>query len=248
MNIKSFGCSFIYGSELSDEAVAPGFAASKLTWPALMAQQLGANYSCHAQAGTGNLSILERIIEQSVTATPDDVFVIGWTWIDRFDYFDGSCDPAVGPTARNSNDYNIKWKTVLPAHDTEESKFYYKKFHSEYQDKLTSLIYIRSAIDLLKQKKIPFIMTYIDNLMFDTKWNINDTVRDLQDYIKPWITTFNNLTFLEWSTAQGYPISAGLHPLEKAHSKAADLMLSELDKDLKDPSSLTYRARLINSR
>jgi len=232
MMLKSFGCSFIYGSGLSDENSNIGFSSSCLTWPALIAKKLGTTYNCCAQAGKGNLFILERIIEQSISSGSNDIFVIGWTWIDRFDYFNGECDPAAGPTSVTSNDYYTKWNTILPVDNTKKSNFYYKNFHSEYQDKLKSLIYIKCAIDILLLKRIPFIMTNIDNLIFDTQWNTNDTIKDLQDSVAPYISTFNNMTFLDWSVAQRYKISPTLHPLEEAHAAAAKFMLKEIKKSI----------------
>jgi hypothetical protein len=42
MNLKSFGCSFIFGSELSDDGRNGLYATgSRLTWPAHVAQHLG---------------------------------------------------------------------------------------------------------------------------------------------------------------------------------------------------------------
>ena len=230
--LKSFGCSFIYGSDLYDENSNIGFSSSYLTWPALISKKLGTTYNCYAQAGKGNLFILERIIEQSVSSSNNDIFVIGWTWIDRFDYFNCECDPTVDPTSTISNDYYTKWNTILPADNTLKSSFYYKNFHSEYQDKLKSLIYIKCAIDILLLKKIPFIMTNIDNLIFDTQWNTNDTIKDLQVSVAPYISTFNNMTFLDWSIAQRYKISPTLHPLEEAHAAAAEFMLKQIQKTL----------------
>jgi hypothetical protein len=86
MKIKSFGCSFIFGTDLADETRGEPYAqSSQLTWPALLAQDLGLEYECHARPGSGNLRILEKILSISIQ-TPA-TFVIGWTWIDRFDYY-----------------------------------------------------------------------------------------------------------------------------------------------------------------
>ncbi len=234
MKLKSFGCSFIFGTDLSDEIIAPGNFASKLTWPALIAKELDLEYECYAKPGSGNLCCLEKIIEQASISTDSDIFVIGWSWIDRFDYFDSNCDPSALPTARDSNDYHIKWKTILPVDNTDESKFYYRNLHSEYKDKLVSLIYIKSAIDILKQKKIPFLMTCMDSLMFDNKWNSNSAILDSQNYVSPYMNYFENQTFLDWSLSKKFPISKTLHPLELAHSVAANIMIPVVRSTLDD--------------
>jgi hypothetical protein len=231
MKLKSFGCSFIYGSDLADEKTRPHeHRASELTWTALMAKQFGLQYECFAKAGCGNLRILERIIQQSCISDKNDLFVIGWSWIDRFDYYD----------IYDSKQYHYSnWKTVLPKQETTQSDIYYRNFHAQYKDKFTTLLYIRAAIDTLNQKQIPFIMTNIDNLIFETEWHVADAVLDLQKYVGPWITSFNNKTFLEWSQENKFPISDANHPLEQAHREAADLISNKIQQS-KLPDRLIY--------
>jgi len=215
MKLKSFGCSFIFGSELSDDGLSA--TPSQLTWPAYLAQHLDREYNCYARPGAGNLQILENILNQSALSGPEDLFVIGWSWIDRFDYYDTIYNPKIKRTP---------WSTIMPIDTTNVAKVYYKELHSEYRDKFTSLCYIRLAIDTLFQKKIPFIMTYIDELLFDQRWHVTPSVNDLQQYIEPCMTKFNGLTFLEWSRKNNYPETTQWHPLETAHRAAADLIIS----------------------
>ena len=212
MQLKSFGCSFIFGTDLvgADSELAK---ASKLTWPALLAQDLDYEYSCYARPGSGNLQILEQVLNQN-TKDPADLAVVGWTWIDRFDYYNSNCKGRLWED----------WSTIMPVDETELAQIYYRELHSEYRDKFTNLGYIRLAIDTLNQKGIPFIMTYVDELLFDQRWHTSPAVIELQEYIKPHMTTFNRLTFLEWSRQQGYPESVGWHPLEDAHQAAFELI------------------------
>jgi hypothetical protein len=218
MKLKSFGCSFIFGSELSDDRQdCPYATPSQLTWPAHLAQHLRRDYSCYARPGAGNLQILENILNQSAVSDCNDLFVIGWTWIDRFDYYDPDYNPKIKKTP---------WSTIVPIDTTEVAKVYYRDLHSEYRDKFTCLSYIKLTIDTLRQKNIPFIMTYIDELLFDQRWHATPAVKDLQQYIKPCMTKFNELTFLEWSRKNGYPETAQWHPLEQAHAAAADLLIN----------------------
>ena len=85
---------------------------------------------------------------------------------------------------------------------------------------------MRLVIDVLKQKGFPFIMTYIDDLTFDQRWNVMPGILELQQYIQPYMTTFNGLTFLEWSKEKGFEISQTQHPLEAAHQSAFELIQS----------------------
>lgn len=217
MKLKSFGCSFIFGSELTDIGLNGRYAAgSLLTWPALLAKQQGYQYQTHARPGAGNLQIMERVLNQ-ITEEPT-LFVIGWTWIDRFDY-----------VAENSPTWFPEdpqlWSTVMPGDTNTVAHNYYRDLHSEYRDKLASLTAVRVAIDTLRSCNQPFIMTYIDDLMFDTEYHTSSAVTILQDYIKPYMRQFDGLNFVDWSKKNGYPIGTAAHPLEQAHEAAARYML-----------------------
>ena len=220
MQIKSFGCSFIFGSELADERKnKPYFKGSQLTWPALLAQHYSYQYNTYSRPGSGNLQILERLLSNLAGAINDDIiFTIGWTWIDRFDY-----------CPKNVTWPGLPWATVMPIDNDELAKVYYRDLHSELQDKFLNLLYIRQAIDVLKEKSIPFVMTYMDHLLFDTKWNTTPAIIEMQAYVKPYMTTFEGLNFQEWSKKNKYPISEIGHPLEQAHKAATDYIIQVLD-------------------
>jgi len=217
MNLKSFGCSFIFGSDLNDAVcVLDNVNPSKNTWPAHLAQHLNATYMCFATPGAGNLQILEQVLNQANNSNSSDLFVINWTWIDRFDYY--SAIPNQNP-----------WQTIMPVDTDNIAKIYYRDLHSEYRDKFTCLSYIKLAIDTLNQKGIPFIMTYMDKLLFDQRWHITPAVLNLQKYAKPYMTTFEGQSFLDWSRAHGYAESAAWHPLEAAHAAAGEYMIKIFD-------------------
>ena len=83
---------------------------------------------------------------------------------------------------------------------------------------------------MLKQKNIPFIMTYMDELMFDQHWNTTPAILELQAQITPHMTQFDGQTFLEWSRSNGYPESDTGHPTEVAHNAAGKYMLNVFDR------------------
>jgi hypothetical protein len=226
MILKSFGCSFIFGSDLADDGFGEPYSSpSQLTWPALLAKDFDYKYQCYARPGSGNLRILEKILTQASVSTADDLFVIGWSWIDRFDY-------TVDLTGRD-HIYDLAgnnvWRTVMPINSNNIAQVYYRDLHSEFRDKFTALVNIKIAIDTLQQKNIPFIMTYMDELLFETAWHVSPAVTDLQNYVKPHMTCFDNKTFLEFSKEKGFPISETLHPLEPAHQAAFELVKSKVD-------------------
>jgi len=211
MKLKSFGCSFTYGSDLAD---CTDDQASRLTWPALLSEKLGLTYECHAWPGIGNLRITEQLLNKIDSAHTNDVFVVEWTWIDRFDYYLANC---------NNSDLS-PWRTIVPVDESDLAKIFYKELHSEYRDKLATLINIKLVIDSLKQKQIKFIMIYMDDLLFDQRWHTSPAVNNLQNNIKPYMATFDSLTFLNWSRLKKYPVSHSWHPLEQAHAAAAEYM------------------------
>lgn len=219
MILKSFGCSFIFGNELPDDGYKlPNKVPSQYTWPALLSRDLGYDYKCHARPGSGNLQILAKLLDALADPTPG-LYVVGWTWIDRFDY-------CVNP--------NDKWRSITPQETTGESEFYYRHFHTQYRDKLTSLVAIKSAIDALKASGNKFIMTYMDDLLYENKWHTSPGLLSIQNYVRPYLKNFQNQNFLDWSHSRGFPIGrCGGHPLEQAHQAAFDLIRSELDEWVK---------------
>ena len=203
MKLKSFGCSLIYGSELTDDHGRP----SQLTWPALLAKKLELEYECYARPGCGNLQILEQILNQSIVNEPS-IFVVGWSWIDRFDY-------------RVNTPGIDSWETITPGDNSKLAKTYYRDLSSEFRDKFSTLIYIKTAIDTLKQQNIRFIMTYMDPWLFEQRWHVTPAILDLQKQVLPHMTTFEGKNFLDWSRHHGYPEGLKWHPLDQAHDAAA---------------------------
>lgn len=215
MVLKSFGCSFTYGSDLADCDI-PEWGASLSTWPALLAKSLNYDYECYACPGSGNLQIYQAILKE-IPLINSTVFVINWTWLDRFDFIDPS---------------NESWDTLRPNGNTHEHQLYYRHFYNQYHTMLTNGSYINSTISLLTKHNIKFIMTLMDTTMFDIvdpSWQDPRSITLLQKEIKPYITNFDGLTFLEWSKQKGFPISETLHPLEAAHQQAFELIKSDCD-------------------
>jgi hypothetical protein len=210
MKLKSFGCSFIFGTDLHDDSRLGAKATpSNYTWPALLAQHHGWEYTCYARPGAGNLQILEQLLNQLADTEPA-VYVVGWTWIDRFDY--------------TTTDARHEWRTIMPVDTDATAATYYRNIHSEYRDKLTALIHVRTAIDALEHTGNQFIMTYMDDLMFDQRWHVSPAISDLQRHCEPHMTRFDGQSFLEYSREKGFEISSTLHPLEAAHESAFGLI------------------------
>lgn len=219
MKLKSFGCSFIYGSELHvnlKENNCIGFPLSYNTWPSLLANHYQLEFENYAWPGIGNLRILEQVLSQAELTDPA-VFVIGWTWLDRFDFFEYGTE---------------RWDTLRPGDNSELHKMYYKYFYHQYHTMLNNASYILTAINVLNSKNIPFLMTMMDNTLFDPidpDWQDSYALRSLQQMIKPYITWFDNTNFLDWSRKNNYSVSKSWHPLDDAHIAAAEYMIKVFD-------------------
>ena len=210
MKLKSFGCSFIFGTELSDITNRTK-KYSQLTWPALIAQRQGLQYSCYANAGSGNLQILNNVLDQVAQHSADDVYVINWTFVNRWDY-----------TYAGNN----QWHSIRPWDTHDRAEFYYRHFHAEYTDKLNNLIWTNCAVQALQAAGAKFCMTYMDSLLFDSRWNVSPGIEQLQQQVRPHLHLFDGENFVEWSQRNGHAIGPKEHhPLEQAHAAAADYLL-----------------------
>lgn len=220
MKLKSFGCSFIFGTDLPDDGrLGPMATPSHCTYPALIANRRGLPYSCHARPGAGNFEILCRLIEQIATGEPA-IYIVNWTWIDRFSYIDQKKSTGRHP-------FNPQgWHSIMPVDDDEVARVYYRDLHSQLRDKLQTLTCVKSAIDILRTNDSEFIMTWTDSLMWETQWHCPPAVEWLQMQVRPYVTSFEGHSFVEWSRIQEFEISATQHPLEAAHKAAADLLIA----------------------
>jgi hypothetical protein len=209
--LKSFGCSFIFGSDLSDAGMLP----SKLTWPALIAKKLDLKYECYANPGQGNFKIYCDILANS-DCSHDSVYIINWTWIDRFDYISSATE---------------KWNTLRPAQENQLQDFYYRNLHSQLRDMIANASWIVSAAEHLTSLGCPFIMTYMDHNLLtpvDPNWHNPKYLEIIQQKLQKLLVNFNSLNFLDWSRQQGFDVSESWHPLEDAHAAAAEFWLSKI--------------------
>lgn len=223
MKLKSFGCSFIFGTDLpNDGSRGPLATPSDRSYPSLLAQKLGLPWSCHARPGAGNFEILQKILAEIAGAEPA-IYVINWTWIDRFSYIDLT-------QATPKHPYNpMGWASIMPVDQNSKAAVYYRDLHSQLRDKMETLTCIKTAIDNLRQSNHKFVMTWTDALIWETEWHCPPSVAWLQRQVRDYMTEFEGKNFVEWSRSKGFEISPTMHPLEDAHRAAADLMLANWD-------------------
>jgi hypothetical protein len=214
LKIKAFGCSFIWGTDLSDAEYPHG---SGMTWPALMARHRNLEYKNCAIGGIGNTQIAAMIAtELGEDDNPDSIYVIQWTWADRFDYVDT----------------DQMWQTLRPSLEMPHADYYYRHLQSEFLDRFTSLQSMAATVSLLNQLNQKFIMTALDTSLSDSVDPAYFHPSILDSYwkmVQPHLHWFQGLDFLSWSRKHGFSESALCHPLESAHQSATELMLPVID-------------------
>ena len=219
MKIVSFGDSFIYGSELEDNT------DGSRAWPGLIANQLGCEYQTLANPGCGNESIAMQIMHYfSANTTQDTLAVINWTWTQRWDFYvkDHETGITLGPTCVPEKLAHLVDKIqgqrlVDFYNDYANSSLLWNKFRT--------LQTVANVQQYLNNKGISSIQTYTDQHMFDTQWHAPDYIKELQDIVRPAMSTWDGLTYLEWCDKQNFYKTDTLHPLEQAHEAAANFWI-----------------------
>lgn len=216
MILGAFGDSFLFGSDLSDVSTNNNFEhfyPSSLTYTALLAKKFNLEYYCTARPGQSNKIIADDVI-RAISFHKDSMFyIINWSWIDRYEYI-----------SEDNSALVRGWCSILPTDNTDLSKTYYKNFYSDLNSKLSNLLYVYSVLGLLQEYRCKFIMTNMDSLMFDKKFNCTYSIDLLQNKIESSITYFEGQNFLDYSKKYHYEISENWHPLEEAHEAAADYL------------------------
>ena len=208
VRVRSFGCSFTAGDELEPNPEKT-FGGSLYAWPGIIAQKLKGSYRCFAQAGRGNLWILNQLLSH---CNKDSFHIVNWSWCDRLDYL------------------NQDWQTIRPqGTDTKIAEFYYKNLHSQETDLLNSLCYISTALHFLHSHNYAFLMTAIDPLILHDQTNESAVIKYLRNNIRGFLKDFDGMTFLEYSKKHKFLISDKLHPLHQAHEAAADHLLPQIN-------------------
>ena len=214
--IVSFGDSFVFGSELTDN-----FDGSK-AWPALVAKTLGYEYHTSSVPGCGNDHIARQIYTWfSNNSSEDTLAVINWTWMCRWDFYIVEHETWIklGPTCVPE-----KLKNLVERTQAEDMITFYKTRanSSILWNKFRNLQTIWAVQQYLNQKGVKSVQTYMDYELFNNTWHAPDYIKELQKLVFPSLQLFEEKNFVDWSHTHGYPVTIqGMHPLEEAHNAAA---------------------------
>jgi len=221
---------------------------SQSTFAALTAQNLGMEYHCAAYPGYSNSSIRRTVMNACESTADVGLVLVTWSFPGRYEFrFDYDTEERWG------NWYNITpWSTVddieiirkefrqedpvILAHHkqhlararrlgiTDFAKSYYTNCgSSEYWSAYSSLLEVVMLQQYLKNKKIPYIFSLVDECLLNNSKKYTDA--NMQTLVKQldmddWILFPGNRGFYVWARDENYPIGT-THPLEQAHSDAA---------------------------
>lgn len=218
MKIVSFGDSFIFGTELTDNV------AGNKAWPALIAKELGVDYETCAIPGCGNDAIARQVYTYFKNNTKTDTLaIINWTWAARWDLF-----------LIESNEWVTLGSSCKPVHldhhiSREQSTQLLNTYNEQVGNSLInnrwrSLQAISSVQRYLADNNILSVQTCIDPWLFSN--DSPDYILELQQSVQQQIQSFEGMGFLDWARAKGYTVTEpGWHPLEDAHNAAKNLWI-----------------------
>ena len=197
MKILCCGCSFTYGSELSDRTRA---------WPYRLGEMLEAEVINLGQQASSNRQILHRVIDSCHEHKPDFVFV-QWSLIYRTDHSDNLEEYVVWPGRQwhgNPNYIQVEHTKLVTSWNN--PTWYAKQF-----------MYVTKLLDsFLTAHNIPWLSIDFD-VTDDFVKNYHDLYK-IEEYLQPKrnLTLYNKEeNICAWYSP--YPKAPGQHPLEEGH-------------------------------
>ena len=252
------GCSFTYGSELSDDD--KGKKPSEKSWAhELYKHSKAEEYVCVAKPGTGNSGIARRVFNAVANLKEVEGVVVMWSFNSRYDW--------AMPRHRELED--TRWATISPWDTSMSSderhqaltgsegqqeewkrradlmietgvkpfaEAIYRYGANEYHETYTSWKSIIWLQNILEKKKIPFMFTLADNSLFYKEFeqhkdqdSLMTALHDEIDFTKWFSFGERMMGFNQWATLNDYE-KGTTHPLDKAHKDATMLMLPTFKK------------------
>ena len=249
--ILAGGCSFTFGNELSDDNV--GESPSSKTWSAILSNQVQGNYFCVAKPGSGNPGIARRVFEYTSNSAQECMVVVMWSFTSRYDWamprhrlLEKSRWTSITPwdTSMKQREMQIKLagsEAVLEDFKRRREEYMetnvgvfadaiYKYAANQYHETFLSWKSIVWLQHILEKKKIPYLFTLADNVLFYDLENLlyqDDPLMSALykeiDFSRWFSFGERMMGFNQWATLNEYEY-ATTHPLDKAHKDAAELM------------------------
>jgi hypothetical protein len=207
MKILAIGCSFTYGMELPDcppSTFYVGKDASKLAYPALLANKLNAELTNLSLPGGSNSRTFRVAMDES-TKKQYDLVICQWTDISRLDI------------RYNQNDFPVTANSRWLDRDFPWIKEYFKNHYDDshsYQTWITQVIALQNYFKSTDQR-----------YLFANMVPMRNTVdKEFQHLIKQIDTDYYigwpHYAMVDWMG--NCPKGPGGHPLELGHKRIAD--------------------------
>ena len=246
MILVAGGDSFVWGLELADCAHSGPNGYSQKTFPALLSQ--GMDYHCVAYPGNAN-SAISRAVMTACETLKEVTVLVNWTFPQRYDFrFNYDTLKATSP-----------WYSIHSHYPTDEpfdkisnpdlvkdfAKMFYKHVgNNEYYELYLTLKEILFLQFYLKSKNIPYLFTTADNSYYDHENYRRSKDTELESLYNQiawndWYffeegkaanETLVPRGFYQWALENKYTVGPGGHPLEQAHSDAAELIKEKFNE------------------
>jgi hypothetical protein len=211
--VFAFGDSVTYGHELSDCPTNTYPTPSNLSYGALVANGLSAEYHCHAMGSYANNAISRKIIEALPMLTPNDMVLVMWTFTIRHELLlegdAGWCSLSPQGTMPIEKEY-FKYIDIAPHY---------------HIGKTLKEIYISQQ--LLTAASIPhiFVSSVTDlSQEIQSQKNLLSTKLDLDK----WIFFDQGFGFVDWAKHVLNLQFSSRHPPETAHQTLAKKILTKI--------------------
>lgn len=170
MRLITFGCSLTYGHGLPDcfiEPDYPGRKPSQLSWPYVIASELGIECLNLSSPGSSNKRIWYNIL--NFDFQHDDIVFILWSYPERSCIINRDQITDIGPWVENFNSL-------------------YDNFYSEYDSDTMTKLFVKNSNDYLNRKNIK-----VHNLVVSELFkNIFTFADEVTPYLKIFIDDFRH--------------------------------------------------------
>ena len=231
------GDSFTAGSELLN---------TDNVWAKILSDEHNFNYVSTAEPGTGNLKIVDNVMQY---VTDDCAVVVMFTFLSRHDLL----------MSFDTQERNSPWYALTPHHANLSEKHWFDDAHvrrakqfgiDKFAEQFYMLVgdtseayYTLSQVlqlqNFLKVKNIPYMFTSADNWFLHNYELQNQTVTKTLVNNIDWDKFFwfphdhGECGFYKWATAEQFDKGPGEHPLDEAHIQAARLMKDKFNELVK---------------
>lgn len=237
------GDSFVYGSELADCIDSQGQEqVSQLTYPALIAKEIGMEYECVARPGYSNAAIRRTVMDACEQHDDIELVIVSWSFTGRYEFRLNhqwkqiSSWTAIDDIKEIEKKFQFDNPIVLQHHADELAQakqsglsdfarwlYTNADYVAEVYDTLSNIVMLEQYLTL---NDIPYIFTAADRKSIDV--NVDDlSVGTLQKQLGKLWGWFDNKGFYTWAQDMRFPF-ATTHPREEAHVEAAHIFYEHI--------------------